>query len=180
LIKQTRIIDPFTGEIVRDNVQHIAAAFDEEKGYLFWARKGFAKSFLDIDFPKEMSFKERGQMATLAKKMWSKTNMFGYRGRGGIRPYNVDKIGAVIGLRPYQAAAFVRKMIKVGMVALVEIRTHGITEVQYYVNPIYFFSGNRIPLNLYLIFRKQLDEVLPDWVKEKYREQNGFEGEKQK
>ena len=75
MIKQTRIIDNSTGEVVKDNVQHIAAAFDDEKGYLFWARKGFAKSFLDIEFPTEMSFKKRGQMATLAKRMWSKTNM---------------------------------------------------------------------------------------------------------
>ena len=52
----------------------------------------------------------------------------------------------------------------------VNVDTGGHKEVHFYVNPIYFFSSNRIPLNLYLIFRKELDKVLPSWVKAKYAE----------
>ncbi len=173
LEKQTRIVNRVTGEILKDNVFPIAPVFDEEKGYLFWPRKSFSKCFIDIEFPKEMSFKEIGQMTTLAKKMCPKTNMLGYRGNGGTRPYNVDKIGSVIGTKPSQSYSFVRKMIRLGIMAEVKIRTSDSTEVQYYVNPIHFFSGNRISLNLYLIFHKQLDKHLPGWVKEEYRKQKG-------
>jgi len=172
LEKQTRIVNIETGEVLKKNVHPIAPVFDEEKGYLFWPRKSFAKSFIDIDFPAEMSFKEIGQMTTLAKTMCPKTNMLGYRGNGGARPYNIDKIGAVIGLKPSQSYSFVRKMIRLGIMAEVKIKTGGKVEVQYYVNPIYFFSGNRINLNLYLIFHRQLDAHLPGWVKQKYKEQN--------
>jgi hypothetical protein len=168
LIRETRYINQNTGEIYSNKVRHIATQFDEEKGYLFWARKSFAKSFLDVDFPKDMTMKERGQMATLAKKIWSNTNMLGYRGNGGIRPYNDIQIGQVIGLKEYQAKKFIRKMISLGIIARATVEVAGRREVQYYVNPVYFFSSNRIPLNLYLLFRKELDKVLPAWVKDEY------------
>jgi hypothetical protein len=174
LEKETRITNRLTGEILKSTVHPIAPMFDEEKGYLFWPRKSFMKSFLDIEFPKEMSFKELGQMTALAKKMCPKTNMLGYRGNGGTRPYNVDKIGAVIGLKPSQSYTFVRKMIQLGVMAQVKIKTKNSVEVQYYVNPMYYFSGNRLNLNLYLLFHKQLDEHIPPYAKEEYRRQGGY------
>jgi len=168
LIKVTQIINPDTGQITSEKVQHIAAAFHDEKGYLFWARKNFAKSFVEVDFPESMTMKERGQMATLAKHMWSNTNMLGYRGSGGVKAYTDEQIGVLVGLKAYQARDFVRSMIKVSMIAKVTVLLGGEKTTQYYVNPIYFFGSNRISLNLYLIFRKQLDEVLPRWVREEY------------
>jgi hypothetical protein len=168
VIKKTQYINTGTGEIQKENTQFIAAAFHDEKGYLFWARKNFAKSFVDVDFPKSMTMKERGQMATLAKKMWSTTNMLGYRGNGGVKSYDDEQIGGIVGLKAYQAKSFVRKMIKVGMIAKVIVTVGDERVIQYYVNPIYFFGSNRIPLNLYLIFKNQLDKVLPGWVLEKY------------
>ncbi len=176
MLKETRLINTQTGEVLGKNVHPIAPVFDEEKGYLFWPRKSFAKSFLDIDFPKELSFKEIGQLTTLAKKMCPKTNMLGYRGNGGTRPYNIDKIGAVIGLKSSQSYSFVRKMIRLGVIAEVKIKTGETIETQYYINPIYFFSGNRISLNLYLIFHRQLDRHLPEWVKMKYAEAKQVQG----
>lgn len=169
--KETRLIDRDTGEIYNSKVHPIAPVFHEEKGYLFWPRKSFAKSFLDISFPKELSFKEIGQLTILAKKMCPKTNMLGYRGNGGTRPYNIDKIGAVIGLKSSQSYSFVRKMIRLGVMAEVKIKSEGSIEIQYYINPIYFFSGNRISLNLYLIFHRQLDKYLPMWVVHKFAEE---------
>jgi hypothetical protein len=172
MIIEKSFIDDVTGELYGKNVRHIAAAFDEEKGYLFWARKSFSKSFMGVDFPVQMTMKERGQMATLAKKIWSTTNMLGYRGNGGVKPYSVEQIGQILGMKPYQANTFMRKMIHMGIIAKAVVRVGDRTDVQYYVNPIYFFSSNRIPLNLYLLFRKELDGILPEWVKRKYRSQS--------
>ena len=168
MIKETRVVNEKTGEVHSTKIQHIAAAFHEDRGYLFWARKSFAKSFSDVDFPAKMTMKERGQMATLAKHMWSGANMLGYRGNGGTRPYSVEQIGEIVRLKPYQGRVFVRKMIRLGVMARVEIKVEGRQETQFYLNPVYFFSSNRIPLNLYLIFRWQLDAVLPDWVKQEF------------
>jgi len=171
VIKQTVIIDEETGEKISDTRVRFAPAFDEEKGYLFWARKSFSRSFHDVDFPDEMNDLEIGRMARLAKKIWSNTNMLGYRGNGGVRPYSIDMIADILRMKPRQAYRFIEKMIRLGLIARVKIDTENTREIHLYVNPIYFFSSNRIPLNLYLIFRKRLDKVLPEWVKDEYRRQ---------
>ncbi len=54
-----------------------------------------------------------------------------------------------------------------------QVQEREYVENSLYVNPIYFCSTNRIPLNLYLIFQKHFDEVMPAWVVERYREQHG-------
>jgi hypothetical protein len=169
MIKETRIIDDLTGEVKHTTTKRFPARFDEAKGYLFWERKDFAKSFLDVPYPEEMTDAEIGRIAKLAKKMWSNTNMLGYRGKKGVVPYSVEQIGKEIGLGPRQARRFLAKMIKLGM-----IQTHPEGKgrekvVQYYINPMHFFSSNRIPLGLYLLFKEQLDKELPDWVKGEYK-----------
>lgn len=173
MIKRTTIIDDQTGEIVSGKDKAFAPAFDEEKGYLFWARKSFSKSYHEVDFPDEMNDLEIGRMARLAKKIFSNTNMLGYRGNGGIKPYDICMIATILKLKPRQARSYIDKMIRLGIMAKVVVETENRKEVQFYVNPIYFFSSNRIPLGLYLLFRHQLDEVLPTWVKQKYMSQKG-------
>jgi len=174
LIKKVVVYDEKTGEKIKETEQKFAPAFDEEKGYLFWARKSFSKSFTDIDFPEEMNDLEIGRMARLAKRIWSNTNMLGYRGNGGIRAYSTDMIAGILKVKPRQAYRFIEKMINLGILARTTISTGGHKETQLYVNPIYFFSSNRIPLSLYLLFHKQLDKHIPGYAKEEYRRQGGY------
>jgi hypothetical protein len=62
-------------------------------------------------------------------------------------------------MKPRQAYRFVEKMIKLGIMARVKVECENHTQTQYYINPMYYFSSNRLPLNLYLMFQPQLDEV---------------------
>lgn len=62
------------------------------------------------------------------------------------------------------------KMTDLGLVANVKVKVGGVVETQWYINPIYFFSANRLPLNLYVIFRKQMNAVLPQWVIDRFGE----------
>jgi hypothetical protein len=168
LLEKRVRFDENTGEEFSTKIYTFPATFDEDKGYLFWTRKSFAKSFLDVPFPSEMSKLDIAHMTLLSKHLWSNTNLLGYRGHGGIKPYGIDDIAQAIELKPRQTYNFIQKMIALGMIARVDVRTEQTKETHYYVNPIYYFSNNRLSLNLYLIFRKQLDEVLPDWVKNKF------------
>ena len=172
MIKRTQFIDEHTGEIYSDKNKFVNSTFDEEKGYLFWNRKNFAKTYRDIDFPEEMTDAEIGKMTRLSKKIWSNTNMLGYRGNGGIKPYDIEKIGEVIGLKYRQTLRFVNKMMRLGVMAKVKVDVGGKKETHYYINPIYFFSSNRIPLNLYLIFKNELDPFLPQWVIDRFKAQD--------
>jgi len=168
VIKKTVIVNEKTGEKYGETIKQFAPTFDEEKGYLFWPRKSFSKSFHDVDFPGEMNDLEIGRMARLAKRIWSNTNMLGYRGNGGVKPLTIEMMGDILNMKPRQAYRFIEKMIRLGVIGLVKIETEKRKETQYYVNPIYFCSNNRIPLSLYLLFREQLDRVFPEWVKNEY------------
>lgn len=169
--KVTTYIDDSTGEIVAQRRQGIGNRFDHEKGYLFRNQAGGFSQFYDVPFPEDMTDIEIGRMSRLAKKMWGKTNMLGYRGNGGVKPFDVKGIGMVIGLEKSQAYTFLNKMAKLGIIAKVKIESEGQTDYQYYVNPLYFNSSNRIPLNLYLLFRKQLDPYIPIWARRLFVEQ---------
>lgn len=171
--KVTTILDEETGEIVSRKQQGIGKRFDPEKGYLFRNQAGGFSQFYDVPFPHGMTDIEIGRMTRLAKKMWGTTNMLGYRGNGGVKPYDVDGIAKVVGLEKSQTYSFVKKMIKLGVIAKVKIESKGKTDYQYYVNPLYYNSSNRIPLNLYLLFRTQLDAYIPNWAKNLFIEQTG-------
>lgn len=173
MIKKTTIINEQTGEKYSEREVKFTPAFDEEKGYLFWARRGYVKSFHEMDFPEEMNDLDIGRMARLAKLIWASTNMLGYRGNGGVKPYSIDMIAEILKMEPRQTYRFIEKMIRLGVMARVRIDTENAKETHLYINPIYFFSSNRIPLNLYLIFSKQLDKVLPAWVREEFRRKRG-------
>lgn len=168
IIKTTTYEDRRTGEVKSGRVQFIDCSFDEEKGYLFWNRKKFAKTFQDVEYPEDLSMIDRGRLATLAKKIYSNTNMLGYRGNGGVRPYDIEGIGQLVGLKKSQAYSFVNRMIEKKFLKSVPVKFGDKIENQYYMNPVYFFSSNRLNLNLYLLFREELDSVLPEWVKNEY------------
>lgn len=169
MIEETRRIDTQTGEVLTRNVRQFDV-FDEEKGYLFWARKKSARSFQEINFPSQMTMKERGMLWTLTKRIWSNTNMLAYRSAAGIRPMDVKMVARDIQVGERQAFRFLAKMVRLGVMKQVRVKGQGRDEIQWYINPIYFHSSNRIPLNLYLIFREELNEHLPPWVKQRFAE----------
>lgn len=172
LVRETNstVFNPHTGEttLEKKEISFLNPWFDEEKGYLLWPRKNFAKSYQTIDFPKELNWAERGRLATLAKKIWSNTNMLGYRGNGGIRPYDIKQIGEIIGLKERAAGRFMRKMELLKIIKQIPVKFGERTEIQYYFNPVYYFSNSRLSFNLYLLFREELDVFVPDWVKKEF------------
>ncbi len=159
-----------TGEVIDQYKQttYFPARFDEEKGYLWKVQSNGARMFSEVPFPEKMSMIDRGRMVTLAKHIWSKTNMLGYRGHGGVRPYSVKQIGELIDLSPEQTERFLKRMYGLEMIKPVSVPFGERIEIQYYVNPLYFFSGNRLSLNLYALFHEELEKHLPDWVKEEF------------
>ena len=170
MIKTTIYTDEESGEIKKHKQEKVGVQFDEEKGYLFWNRKGHNKIFHEIELPSCLSWNDKGRLLELSRHVWSNTNLLAYRGNGGIKPYGIDKIQEIIQLKDRQTREFMKKMMDNNIIAKVNIEIGNEIQEHFYLNPIYFFSGNRIPLNLYLIFKESLDVVLPDWVKMKFKE----------
>jgi hypothetical protein len=156
-------INTETGEVITEEKEY-EAMFNGD-GYKVPAHKLGAKLFADIPFPETMTDSEIGKMARLAKLMVSTSNMLGYRAKGGIRPYTQEHIYRIVGLSKKRGKEFIAKMIQLGIVQR-NIRKYGdIESVEFYINPAYFFAGRRIGLNLYLLFREHLEQILPKWVR---------------
>ncbi len=166
----TKDIDLETGEVLGKNLQKkfLSKRFDEGKGYLWRSSGSGVKTFFDVPYPENMSMIDRGRMATLAKCIWYDTNMLGYRGHGRIKPYDIEGIGKIIGLDEKKAGAFVRRMTRLSVIKAVPVPFGEETEMQYYINPVYYFAGPRLSGNLYVLFHRELDELLPEWVKQEF------------
>jgi len=155
------------GELLSEKRKYIEDTLTDE-GYKVPSHKLGAKIFADVQFPDEMTDSEIGKMARLAKLMVATSNMLGYRSRIGIKPYTGTQLIEIIGLSSKRGKEFIEKMIQLGIMQS-QIRKYGdIESEEFYINPAYFFAGKRISLNLYLLFREHLDQILPEWVRSEF------------
>jgi len=161
--KQTIVSNDY-GEMISNKSVTYKGRFDVESGYLFWAQRNFVKSFPDVDLPAEISDDERGKLDKLSHKVFESTNMLAYRGHDGITPFGLKDIGETLKLGERQTRRFVDKMLQLGIMARVFVDCKGKRIMQFYLNPMYYFSSTRLSLNLYLLFQDQLNEVLPRYV----------------
>jgi hypothetical protein len=161
--KQTVVTNDF-GEVISEKSLAYKGRFDAESGYLFWSQRNFVKSFPGVELPEELTDDERGKMDRLSHKVFSNTNMLAYQSRDGVTPYGMKDIQDTLKVGQRQTYRFVDKMLRLGIMARNTIDCKGERTIQYYLNPMYYFSSNRLSLNLYLLFKEQLDEVLPKYV----------------
>jgi len=167
LIQEKRNIDMGTGEILSTIQTEIPDSMNEE-GYRVPTNKRGAKLFSDVDFPKGVTDSEIGKMTRLSKLMIGSINMLGYRIRGAVKPYTDSELAGIVALCGWRGKAFIQKMIKYKLMARFEITIGKQKRTQYYINPAYFFAGKRIGLDLYLMFRDELDPILPAWVRNSF------------
>jgi len=170
-IQKRTVIDRDSGAVISQKVSNFNL-FDERKGYLFWKNRQCVKTYPGIEYPDGVTERDELILARLTRYIYSNTNMLAYRGNGNvIKPMDTEYIAKATAQTHRNAANFMKRMLALGVIAKVTVHCEDEKEIQYYINPIYYFSGNRLPLNLYLLFRTQLDRYLPDWVKEKFAEQ---------
>ena len=160
VLRLIKDVDTRTGEIKSERQKFIDDVFTDE-GYKVPVHKLGAKTFADISFPHGMTDAEIGKMARLAKMMIATSNMLGYRAHGGILPYTENHIINILGLSQKRGRRFIDKMIDLGVMQKNKRIYMDIESEEFYINPAYFFAGRRISLNLFLLFREHLSEILP-------------------
>ena len=168
MIKATNITDD-DGNLCSTKKVYFKDMFDEEKGYLFWNKSSFVKTFQDVELPSNITKADIACLFLLSKKIYSTTNMVGYRGNGSVRPMSIDQMAKVIRDTGRHTIVFLNRMVKNRIMARVEVTVGDETVTQYYFNPIYFFSSNRLSRNLYLLFQKDIDHFIPEYIKQKFR-----------
>lgn len=146
--------------------------FDKEKGYLFKNSSYYFKGFklenklLNI----VTDFNDLGRLLVLAEHTYADTNMIAYYKNKKYYPAGIKEIAEMIRLCERNTKDFLKRMIDLGIIAKAIINTNEQIEVQYYLNPLYFISSKYLSPGLYMLFRKQLDEYLPQWVIKKFNE----------
>lgn len=159
LIKNIRMINS-DGEVVSDRNERFTDTLNDD-GYRFPPHKLGARIFADVDFPVDMTDAEIGKMTRLSKLMIGKTNMLGYRKGRAILAYSPQEIAELVSLKERQGRDFVNKMLRLRVVSKVDVNG----TIQYYINPAYFMaSGQRLSLDLFLLFKDDIAPMLPKWV----------------
>lgn len=146
--------------------------FDNEKGYLFKNRSYYFKGFkVDNRLSDKVSdFADIGRLHVLAENTYANTNMIAYYKNKKYYPAGIKEISEMIRLCERNTKDFVKKMIDLGIMAKAIVNSNEQIDVQYYLNPLYFLSSKYLSPGLYMLFRKQLDEHLPQWVINKFNE----------
>lgn len=146
--------------------------FDYEKGYLFKNRSYYFKSFkVDNRLSDKVSdFADIGRLHVLAENTYADTNMIAYYKNKKYYPAEIKEISEMIRLCERNTKDFVKRMINLGIMAKAIVNSNEQIDVQYYLNPLYFLSSKYLSPGLYMLFKKQLDEHLPQWVINKFNE----------
>ena len=146
--------------------------FDNEKGYLFKNRSYYFKGFkVDNRLSDKVSdFSDIGRLHVLAENTYADTNMIAYYKNKKYYPAGIKEISEMIRLCERNTKDFVKRMIDLGIMAKAIVNSNEQIDVQYYLNPLYFLSSKYLSPGLYMLFKKQLDEHLPQWVINKFNE----------
>lgn len=160
------VVNRRTGEIVDKR-----SLFPEplnDVGYRVPSHRSGTRLFDSVPFPDEMSDADIGRMVRLSRLMVGNTNMLGYRNRGQISPYTATELYQISGMSERRGREFIRRMEEYRVIQPVTTNSG----VQYYVNPAYFMrSGQRLTLDLFLLFRDELHGLLPVWVRHQFLSQ---------
>lgn len=171
-IKQIQIqIDDSTGEVLSQQEKtQTYRYFDEEKGYLFFPNKESVKTMKGFGLPEDLTEMETARIYRLSLVTHKGSNLICYKSANVTKAMNAQRIGKYLRMTTRQVRLFLQKMIVRRIIGRVRVKIGGTTETQYYLNPIYFFNGKWLNVNLYFLFRRDLDSILPKWVIQKFSE----------
>ncbi len=171
--KTVRYVNLKTGEAY-EKKSFVDIQFDDEEGYLLWRRKAHVRTFLDMPLPDGFTWSERGRLGELKHYILKDSQFLAYRSGNRAKPFDIGKISKVLGMSSRQGRAFLKKAIAYGVLKTV---TDGDSTLIAY-NPIYGMRAKRLTIATYMLFRKELEHVLPEWVKRKFAEQADHMGKR--
>ena len=169
-------IDAESGQVLSKSEQlQNYKYFDPEKGYLFQPNRDSIKTFPGCGLPDDLTETETARLYRLSLAMHKDSNLLCYKSRNAVKPMNTAKIAGYLRLSPRRTALFLQNMIHRHIIGRVRVRIGNSQETQYYINPMYFFCGKWLNVNLYFLFRRDLDKMLPQYVIQKFGEMRSKE-----
>jgi hypothetical protein len=160
MIRKRQLFNEKTGELFENKDEHFTDSLNEE-GYRFPSHKRGCRIFADVHLPKEVTWSDKGRIRELGLYYVVGTSMLGYRQGREIKAYTAQEIGELVGLTGSHSRSFVARMCKLRV--MLRVVTH--SGAQFFLNPAYSFAnGQRLSLELFLLFKDELTPLLPAWV----------------
>jgi len=159
ILKTVRYQDKKTGEY-QEHSYLVEPVFDDDEGYLFRPKMQFVKDFLDRPLPPCLSWSEQGRINRLKYYMLADNQFLVYRSGDSLKPITGAEISRIIGASGRQTRALIRKVKLIGI--LKEVAIDG--AAYFVVNPVYACKSRRITLTMFLLFQRELKQLLPAWV----------------
>ena len=169
-IRKAQLIDENTGQVMAEK-SGLFETFHPEKGYLFRNNAKYVKFYQEIRLSDVIKNKsDYANMHLLAEHLYKNTNMIAvYRNKKYVPASEYD-MQQIVGMCERRFKEFLDRMINAGVIAKVIIKSKNTLTAQYYINPLHFNTSKYLSASLYMLFQKQLDEYLPDWVIRKFHE----------
>ena len=173
VVKQS-LIDTATGEVVKQKEFYVKNKFDAEKGYYFTSQKNRISIF-PSNMHEELTDADIGKMFKLSKHLQANTNLLVYRSGNNIKPMQIKHIAKLLEISERSCVRFINKMIKLHMMEKTieknsKLSFYGCNK--YFICPTVFFCGCWLNYNLYIMFKRDLDRILPNWVISKFNSKN--------
>jgi hypothetical protein len=162
------VVDAETGEVYKDRSEYRTnKLWRDGKGGMIFPRNSHKKIYGIVkltDVVREKS--DRANILVLLDYIYRETNKICV----GNRIAGISDIGRILGLSPDRTKRFLWRMNKLGVIAKMTVEVAGTVSVSYVFNPVFVNSCRYVSPDLYLTFKKYIDEVLPEWMRQKYAE----------
>lgn len=168
-IVEARTIDATTGEVLWQSQRASRVKyFDEDKGYLFWPNKQAVKMHKGFSLPEDLSDSDVARTYRLSLVTHTNSNLICYRSDRSIKAMDIRMLSKYLNISRRQTVSFINRMITKRIIGKVKVTVGNGSEIQYYLNPLYFFNGKWLNCNLYFLFKKDLEAYLPKWVRDTF------------
>lgn len=174
VVKQN-LIDVATGEVVKQKEFYLKNRFDVEKGFYFISQKNNHIKIFPENLPEDLTDADIGKLFKLSKQLQSNSNLLVYRSGNNIKPMQIKHISRLLGISERSCARFINKMLKLHIMGKTVERNCKFSLMcykKYFLCPTVFFCGCWLNYNLYIMFRSDLDKILPNWVVSKFNSKN--------
>jgi len=170
MIRKEYLVDDDTGVVVNTKDFKITI-FDSDKGYLYRSKGKSIRTFPEFRISDIIKNKtELANVYILSENIYKDTNVICvYKNRQYI-PATEEEMADMVGLSMRWFKPFLAKIINLGLIARVTSYTEYTKSVYYCFSPIYFMGGKYLSPSLYMLFKQQLDRVLPGWVVDKFND----------
>ena len=149
-----------------EKVTYVDSMIDED-GYRFWQRKMSVKIFLEQPLPSEFTWSDKGRINELRHYILKDNQLLVYKKNKTPMPITRVEMSKIFELKYNQTNSLVNKMLKLKV-----LKTVNFNNTDYFVfNPIYGMKSNKIPLTVYLWFKKDLDPYISSYTIEKIMRQ---------